>query len=397
MAAFPAAIELFNTFLAKFESKINQDSPLNDKAFLRIESKNQAITAVLLQKEVIKAQKENLAITASREGLISIGSEYDLPIKDAVSTVLNATLPATSGSGAQVPAGTNFTGDNNGILYFNGDIATEVAGVITLQLTSRTAGVIGNLPDADTLTISRQIPAVELTATITSTETTGADEEETEVYRQRVLDIIRAPGGGGNSADFRNWAQEQEGVTRAFPYSGVAFDDPLFPGGSPPDRTVYVEADTSIDIDGIAPTSLLDDTKDTIITDPDTNQHRQPLGLTNDTLFVVSIRRTDIFTEIRNATFLTGTESQVKADIDTALTNYYLSLQPFVEGLDIDEDRNDLITDLTVSRTVQDILSANGASAEAVAFGLIPSSFLPSYQLGQGEKAKNAGVTYVTV
>jgi len=394
MAVFPTATQLFNKFLTKFESLINQDSPLNDKAFLRIESKNQAITGTLLQKEVVIAQRENLAITASRAGLILIGAEYDLPIKTAVSTVLNVTLPATTGT--QIPAGTNFTGDDNGILYFNADIATSAAGVVTFQITSRTPGTIGNLADAKTLTISIQIPGAELTATVVTTETTGADAEETEVYRQRVLDIIRAPGGGGNSADFRNWAQEQEGVTRAYPYSGVAFGDPLFPGGSPPDRTVYIEADTSIDVDGIAPQSLLDDTKLTIITDPDTLVHRQPLGLTNDTLFVVSIRRTDIFTEIRNALFLSGTESQVKTDINTALNNYYLGLNPFVEGLDIDADRNDLITDLTVSRTVQDILTANGASAEGVAFGLLPASFIPSFQLGQGEKVKNAGVSYVT-
>ena len=236
--AFPTATELFNRFLAKFESLINQNSPLNDKAFLRIESKNQAITATLLQKEVITAQRENLAITASRAGLILIGTEYDLPIKEEISTVLNVTLPATTST--EIPAGTNFTGDDNGILYFNADIATSVAGVVTFQITSRTPGTIGNLEAAQTLTISRQIPGAELTATIVTVETTGADAEETEVYRQRVLDIIRAPGGGGNSADFRNWAQEQEGVTRAFPYAGVAFGDPLFPGGSPPDSPACV-------------------------------------------------------------------------------------------------------------------------------------------------------------
>jgi len=213
----------------------------------------------------------------------------------------------------------------------------------------------------------------------------------------RYINIIRAPGGGGNSADFRNWVGQQEGVKRGYPYTGVPFGDPLFPGLSGSVISVYVEADTSIDVDGIAPPSLLTDAKATIVTDPDTLQHRMPLGMTIDNLKVVSIRRTDFFTEIRNALFLSGTESQVKTKIDTALTNYYLSLNPFIDGLDIDSDRNDLITDLTVSETVQDILKANGASAEGIAFGLIPASFLPSFQLGQGEKAKNAGVSYTTV
>jgi len=390
MASFPTLLQLKNTFLLTYESKIGQNSPLNDKAFLRLTSSIWAVIGTLLQKEVITAQRENLAITASRTGLIRIGNEYDLPIKAAVSTVLNVTLPATTG--VQIPAGTNFTGTDNGILYFNAEVATSVGGVVTFQLTSRTPGAIGNLAAAQTLDISRQIPGAELIATVVTVETTGADEEETEVYRQRVLDIIRAPGGGGNSADFRNWAQQQEGVTRAYPYSGATF--PAV-GGSPPERVVYIEADTSIDVDGIAPQSLLDDTKLTIITDPDTLQHRQPLGITNDTLDVVSIRRTSFLTEIRNSLFLNGTEAAVKAKVDTAVTNYFLSLNPFVVGLDIDADRNDLITDFTITEVVQDVLRANGASAEGIGFKLITGSFLPSFQLGQGEKAKNGGVSYI--
>jgi hypothetical protein len=391
--AFPTAAQLKNTFLLKYESKINQDSPLNDKAFLRLSSAIWATIGVLIQKETIRSQRENLAITASRAGLIRIGTEYSLPIKDEVTTVLNVTLPATTG--VQIPAGTNFVGDDNGILYFDSSTVVSVAGVATLQLTSRAPGVIGNLAAAQTLTMSRNIAGAEQIATITSIETTGADAEETEDYRQRVLDKIRAPGGGGNAADFRNWAGSQEGVRRAYPYSGVAFGDPLFPGGEPPDRSVYIESTTAIDSDGIAPPSLIADTRTTIITDPDTGLHRQPLGLTNDTLYTLSIRRVEVFVEIRNATFLVGTEAAVKAEIDIAVTNYFLSLEPFIQGLDIDSGRNDLVTDLSISETVQDVLKSNSASAEGIGFGLIPGSFLPSYQLGQGEKTKSGGVSYL--
>lgn len=390
---FPTLSQLKATFLSNYESNLNQTSPLNDKALTRVQSAVLAIIATLMQKEVINNTKENLAITASREGLIDIGNEYDLPIKEAVSTVLTVSLPATNGT--EIPANTNFTGDTNGVLYFNNASVIASGGVAVLNVTSRTPGVIGNLqPGISTLTISRQIAGAELIATITAIETTGAEAEDTEVYRQRVLDIIRAPGGGANSADFRNWAQEQEGVARAYPYAGVAFGDPAFPGGSPPERTVYIEAQTDIDPDGIAPQSLLDDTRDTIITNLVTGIERQPLGITNDTLYVVSIRRTSIFTQISGATFQTGTEAQVKADIETAVDNYYLGLRPFVQGLDIDADRNDTITALTISEVVQDILKANSASATGIVFGLAPGSFLPEYQLGQGELTKNGGITY---
>ena len=393
--AFPTAAQLKNTYLLKYESKINQDSPLNNKAFLRIAAAIWATIGVLLQKETIKANRENLAITASRAGLILIGTEYSLPIKDEISTVLNVTLPATTG--VQIPAGTNFTGDDNGILYFDSSTITSVASVATLQLTSRTPGVIGNLAAAQTLTMSINIAGAEQVATITSVETTGADAEETGDYRQRVLDKIRAPGGGGNASDFRNWAGSQEGVRRAYTYSGVAYGDPLYPGGEPPKRTVYIESATAIDSDGIAPPSLIADTRETIITDPDTGLHRQSLGLTNDTLFTLSIRRTDIYVEIRAAIFAAGTESAVKAEIQIAVTNYFLSLEPFIQGLDISSSKNDIITDLSVSEVVQDVLKANSASATGVGFGLAPSVFESFFQLGQGEKTKldAGGVTYI--
>ena len=387
---FLSLVDLKSTFLREYESRINQDSPLNNKAFLRITATALAFIAMIMQREVLSATKENLAITASRSGLIVIGAEYDLPIKEEISAVETIELPATTGT--IIPALTNFTGDDNGVIYYNTSPSTASAGIATLEVTARTPGVIGNLDVGKTLSISRQIPGAELTATITAIITTGAEEEETEVYRQRVLDIIRSPGGGANSADYRNWSQEQEGAKRTFPYSGRAFGDPVTP--EPPDRTVYVEADSTIDPDGIAPQTLLDDTKATIITDPLTGLHREPLGLTADTLYVVSIRRTDIFVEIRNATFVTGTEAQVKADILSAVQAYFLSLQPFVQGLDIDSERNDLITDLTVTETIQDVLKSNSASAESVGFGLSPGSFLPSYQLGQGEKAKSGGIVY---
>jgi hypothetical protein len=391
---FPTFSQLKATFLAEFESKINQSSPLNNKAFLRICATIMAIIAMLIQREVVINTKENLAITASRTGLIAIGEEYDLPIKDEESTVLTATLPAATGT--NIPALTNFTGDDNGILYYDSSSVISIAGVATMTLISRTPGTIGNLQVGQTLSIAVQIAGAEQTATITSIDTLGADAEDTEVYRQRILDIERAPGGGGNSADYRNWAQETDNVARAFPYSGLPWDDGGWPG-EPPERTVYIESTTSYDPDGIPDAALLTAARDMITTDPVSLEHRQPLGLTDDTLYVEPIRRTVFYVEITNLTWITGTEAQVKAALEAAVIAYFLGLQPFIAGLDIDADRNDLITDLTITRVVQDVLTAQGASAEGVDFGTSPSpAFLANYTLGQGEKAKlvGTGITY---
>ena len=391
---FPSASKLNELFVQIYEVEIGQDAPLNDKADIRIRAKVWSMIAQLVSREVIDSSLQNFALTASRETLINVfGREYKLPIKDEESAILTVILPATA-DGVQLTAGTNFTGDDNGILYFNPVPATTGGGSVTLDVTARTPGVIGNLQIGQTLSIAREFPGVEKTATITAIVNTGAESEETEVYRQRVLDIIRAPGGGANSADFRNWGQEQEGVDRCFPYSGIPFDEPGYPGASP-NRTNYIEADESIDVDGIAPQPLLDETRASIITDPVTGLHRQPLGITNDTLFVVSIRRNPFYVTVSGAVFLPGTESQVKVDIDTAVTNYFLALFPFIQGLDVDSDRNDLITSPAISDAVQPVLQANGASAIAIFFSTSFGGALePKYSLQPGEKAKNGGVAY---
>jgi len=270
--------------------------------------------------------------------------------------------------------------------------AVSVGGVATLNLTAENTGPAGNLQPGQQLTITSQIPGATTTATVTSLDNTGANEESDDNYRIRVLDAIRNQGGGGNSADYREWAQEVNGVVRAYPYAGRPFND--FTPPAPPDRTVYVEADTSIDPDGIAPPSLLDQVRDSITADPNTGITRQPLGLTDETLFIESIRRTAFFVEVRNLNVSPDIEGQVKNDIIAAVSIYFLSLRPFVDGLDFPDERNDLITDLTISEVVQGVIGSVGGSADGVGFGTAPAVFIPSFQLGQGEMAKSGGVTF---
>jgi hypothetical protein len=80
----------------------------------------------------------------------------------------------------------------------------------------------------------------------------------------------------------------------------VEFDDfTILQTSFPGHVTVYVEADDSIDADGIPTVALLSDTRDTITTDPVTGIDRPSLGLVDDNLFVEPIIRTAIYLEIR--------------------------------------------------------------------------------------------------
>ena len=376
--------------LSNLESNLGQNSPLNDKSFLQVLSVLEALNSTELYKLAIERSLQNLALTATGSDLDAIGENYGIIRKAAEATVLSADLNGTDG--VMIPAGTEFNGDSNNLIYTVDTTGTISGGVVSLSMTASQTGTVGNIAIGDTLSIVSSIANAESTATVTSIDNTGADEETDDEYRIRILDQIRNVRGGGNSADYRAWSEEVAGVFRAYPYSGKPFDSNE--ATAPPDRTVYVQVDTSIDPDGIAPVSILDEVRDSITTDPDTGIARQPLGLTDDTLYVESITRIDIFTEIRGLVVDSTLESQLMTDIDSALTTYYYNLQPYVDGLDFAEDRNDLITDLTISDIVQDVLKSYGASAEGVGFGLSVGNFLSSYQLNPGQTVKNGGVTY---
>lgn len=380
--------ELAAQFLANFENKINQESPLNDKAFLRVMSGNQALFTAEIIKLAQSKSRANLALTAFGDELEKIGAEYGINRKPAVAAVLNISLPAADLT--LIPQTVIFTGDSNGVQYRPADQAIAGGGEALMTVTAGITGTDGNLTDGETLTINRQIPGAETVATVLNTETLGVNEELETSYQRRVLTAARRRLGGYGFIDNRQWAEETPGVAAAYPFTGR----PGIVGSLPPERTMYIEADSTIDPDGIAPPALLDDARDHLNTNPETGISRLTLGMTDEKLFVESITRILIYVEVRGLITQPGQDTLVQNAIDASLAFYFLSLKMFITGLDAPEDKNDTITDLSVSDIVQDILRINNATASGVGFGLTPGSFVGQYVLFPGELTKLGAVAY---
>ena len=388
MLNLPTTQQSKDTNLSNLEGQLGQTSPLADKALLRVLAVMEALgVATPLYKFAAERAKQNLWLTATGDDLDILGGEYEVPRKAAVAAVLTIQLPGTNGT--IIPATADFVGDSNGVRYFPDSSATVTGGFATMTVTAEGAGISGNLQIGDTMSIGTQVPGAETVASVTVVDTVGTERETDDAYRIRGLDATRSEGGGGNSFDYRNWAQEVSGVARAFPYAG----QPAVTG-TPPDRTVFVEADTTIDLDGIAPQALLDDVRDSITTDQLTGLSRQPLGLTDSTLWVESITRSEFFIEITGLVIDAAIETETKAEIEVAVTNYFIFLNPFVAGLDFLGDKNDVVTQLTISNIIQDILFARNGSATSIAFGTGFGSY-PStpVTLDPGEKAKLGTIT----
>jgi len=388
---FPTTKELTDANIARFENKLNQNVPSADKAFIRVESANQAIIGKSLHIFGQDAIKQSLVITCDDiDKLKEIGTQYQVSYKNEISALLTATI--TGVDTTVINAGTDFKSDSTGVRYYTTTSETITGGTATLNLQARTAGVSGNLDNGETLTISTQIAGLDQIATVTGTTTTGADAESLDAYKIRILDVIRSKGGGGNLSDYRIWGQEVTGVERIYPYAG----DPLDPTRPSPWRTLYVECDTSIDPDGIAPSGLQDQVRDAVTTDPTTGVARQPLGLTNDTLIIRPIFRTSIYVEVRGLTVPLGDTAEVQANILSAVTTFLLSVHPYIDGLDPLFERRDKLTDIEISSIVQSALTSAGASCNGVGFGLSAGVFVTEYIMKAGEEVKLAsgGLTY---
>ena len=385
----PTLQELYAAHLARLESQLGQSAPTNDKAFLRILALTEAAQDIGLYKYAADRAKQNLAITATGEDLDRLGQNEGVVRKTATTAQVTATLPANTGT--LIPSTIDFIADANGLLYRPITDVTAIADVATLTLQCGESGVAGQLEIGDTLEIASQIAGANTTATVTAIVVIGIDAESDADYRPRVLFAQRAITGGANATDHKIWSEEVTGVKRAFPYSGRPADEGTsYPGN----RQVYIEATTDIDADGYAPSWLLSDVRTAINYDPVTGESRAPLGLTDATLFLRSISRTTMHTEIRDLTVDSDKESACKADITSALTLYYDSIVPFVDGVDLTQERSDTITSMTVGNVVQDVLSAYGATASSVGFGIAVGVYLPQYVLGTGELAKIGTVVY---
>ena len=385
----PTLQELSAAHLARLESQLGQSAPTNDKAFLRILALSEAAQDIGLYKYAADRARQNLAITATGEDLDRLGQNEGVIRKNATTAQVTATLTATTGT--VIPSTIDFIADANGLLYRPIADVTAVANVATLTLQCRESGAAGQLEIGDTLEMTSQIAGANTTATVTAIVVIGIDAESDADYRPRVLFAQRAITGGANATDHKIWSEEVTGVKRAFPYSGRPADaGTSYPG----DRQVYVEATTDIDADGYAPAWLLDDVRQAINYDPDTGESRAPLGLTDATLFLRSISRTTMHTEVRDLVVDSDKEAACKADITTALTLYYDSVVPFVDGVDLPQERSDTITSMSVGQVVQDVLQAYGATASSVGFGIVVGVFLAQYVLGTGELAKKGTVTY---
>ena len=189
----------------------------------RVESKVLALVGFEMEQRRAWLVRQLFASTADRLWLIRHGFELNLQPFPAQASSGTATFPATPG--LVVPAGLQFA-RGDGAAFTSLASATALGASVTLPVEADTAGASGNCDGGTALTLVNvdDAPAgfggtgAVDAASDGSGLAGGADAEETEAFRARVLARKRRAAQGGNTGDWEEWVREALGsvVDRVF-------------------------------------------------------------------------------------------------------------------------------------------------------------------------------------
>jgi len=391
----PSTLSLIARFKASIEARLNKKTPTADEAYNTVLAVTQGMIAKGLYAYAADRVTANFVRTAQGADLDRLGRDWDCIRIKATACQLTASLAAIDDT--QIDLATVFIGPQNLNYEVQETVVAPDPGAsgsgVVITLKCEEAGVAGNLLVGDELNIQSPIAGAGRTATVTAITVVGAENEIDEDFKTRILDAERAEDGTGDSSSYRNWAQAVAGVKRAYPFSGPPVDSAVTP--TPVMRTIYIEATAAIDADFIPTQPLLDAVRAAILINPTTGISREILGFTTETLYVEPITRLPIYIQISGLKVNSGTIASAQTAITTAITEFIENFVPFVQGLDPDFERMDIITAQHLGREVQNIIDAYSGTTQTVSFGLSVGTFLAEYALANNERPKFGGIAWV--
>lgn len=393
----PTTKEISDNIIAQLEASLNQTIPLLPKSFLRVLAKALAGVFVLLYKYggfmflqiFVRTASANETTVNGRVltpliewgRLIGVG---DPAAATQAELLIDITVENQTGT---LPSGSQLVNTDNGVTYITiGSVTLNAAVVqatiraVSDQADGGGAGAIGNLDPGAIVSFANPLANVARNAVVDSQTVTGSDAEATAAYRQRILDRFQKRPQGGAYADYELWGEEPAGIINVYPYTSDC----------PGQVDIYVEAtpESSGSPDGIPTAAQLQEVLDSIELDENGLASRRPANALANTF---PITRTGF--DVRVTGLQVDNLAEVQQTITTAIEEYFLDREPFIEGLSV-LPRKDRITRSAIGGVVDDIVSASGGifSSVIVTQGGINVEL---YGLGIGEKSKAASVTFV--
>ncbi|MFT9046178.1 baseplate J/gp47 family protein [Acetobacter orientalis] len=157
--------------------------------------------------------KQAVPWTATDEYLAGWAAFKGIYRKDA--SVASGTVSFTVTGTGTIPAGTGVA-LAGGLLANTTAESTTANGISTAPATCTTAGAAGNVAAGSVATLSSPVPGIQTVGQVATSFTGGADIEEEEDFRSRMLVAWQTDAANGKYQDYIDWALAVPGVTRAW-------------------------------------------------------------------------------------------------------------------------------------------------------------------------------------
>lgn len=390
----PTTSQISDNIVSQISAQIAQTVPLMPKSFIRVLAKALAGSFVILYKYAGFIWLQMFVSTASDQDTTINGVVVN-PLKEwgrlvgipdpkpSTQAQISISVTVNNQSGF-LTTGTQLIYPSTGVVYvIAGDVELSSPTVSAVMIASGDqsdgdgSGVIGNLPDGESVQFVNPIAGIGPAATVTGTLVTGADAESTDAYRQRIIDRFQKRPQGGAYADYEQWGEEASGIANVYPYTSV----------NPGQVDLYVESAT--EIDGIPTPAQLQAVLDAVELDNNGLATRRHAGALVNSYPIIRLA----FNIRVLGISVPGSLSNVHSQIEDALQQYLLGREPYIIGLDVGP-RKDTITETAMGGIVDDIVSAAGGyfTDINVTLNSLPVTL---YILGEGEKAKAGTISYV--
>ena len=210
----PSLADIIRRNEGEIESRV-VGTPLLRKSLLRIIARMVAGAAHMLFGYLAYLAVNLLPDRAEAEWLRRWARIYRVEERDASYAEGTATVAATMGT--TVPAGTKMV-RQDGIVYEVSQAAIASSGTVAVNIVAVEPGASGNTDAGTVLSLQSPVPGITASFNVAADITTGANAETTEQLRERVLLRIQNSPQGGSEVDYKRWALDVAGVTRAWVY-----------------------------------------------------------------------------------------------------------------------------------------------------------------------------------
>jgi uncharacterized phage protein gp47/JayE len=384
--------QIGDTIVAQMSSTFGQTIPIFEKAFVRVLSKVLAGQYALLWRYAGWMFLQ-LFVRYASDNEVTVGTRTIRPLREwgrwigvgdpdpGERAQLVVTVTVTNQTGA-LNAGELLLRASTGVGYAV-SYAVELDAP-TVNVTIRAVsdqdggggvGAIGNLVAGDVVSFMNPLPNISRDATVVSVALSGADAQTTESYRSEVLEAFQNRPQGGALTDYRLWGKSVSGIVQIYPYKSV----------DPGEMDIYVEAteESSGSPDGVPTEGQLTAVEEAIIYDDDGLASRRPAGVENLNMYGITRKGYDV-----EITGLNPDTPETQDGIIVAMTEYFLSRDPFILGLSM-LPRRSRISAAELSGIASSVAASHGATfSQLTLCEHDTSSPLTIVELGHGEKAK---------